>query len=80
MQYHEPTGSCTCRYCLRCDPDKDILIRASLNGRGEYRITNWFVNRNTPVGDDADYYERMPHGGSRYIDWNKLIAIERKVI
>lgn len=28
----------------------------------------YFINRNTPVGEPADYYERMPHGGKKFIE------------
>jgi hypothetical protein len=56
----------------------DTLIYKKRGG-GERRILprKWWVNRNTPVGDDAELWERMPHDGKRLLDWDKLIGVER---
>lgn len=56
----------------------DTLI-LSKRGGGERRVPpgKWWINRNTPVGEDADLWERKPYGGTRYIPWTQLIAIER---
>ena len=35
----------------------------------------WF-DRNTPVGEDADVWERMPHNGRRLIQWSDVIRKE----
>ena len=55
----------------------DTLI---LKGRGgkERRIppSKWWINRNTPVGEEADLYERKPYGGKRLINWDEVIALE----
>ena len=57
---------------------KDTLI-VKKRGGGERRVMTgkWWVNRNTPVGEDADLWERMPHDGRRWISWESLIAVER---
>lgn len=36
--------------------------------------TKWFVNRNTPVGDPADFYEVKPYDGQRYIPGKEIIG------
>ncbi len=57
---------------------KDTLI-VKKRGGGERRVPpgKWWINRNTPVGEDADLMERMPHNGYRYLSWDSLIAVER---
>jgi len=58
----------------------DTLLYAKRGG-GERRVPpgKWWVNRNTPVGDEAELWERMPHDGRRLLDWDKLLAVERVV-
>jgi len=37
--------------------------------RKRYRIVKeWFINRNTPVGEPADWYESKPFGGKMFIE------------
>lgn len=36
----------------------------------------WFIDRNTPVGEDADIYEIKPFGGKRFIPLNKVLRTE----
>lgn len=39
--------------------------------RGKYRFideSKVFINRNTPVGESADFYERMPYNGKRMFE------------
>lgn len=42
------------------------LIVKARNATGERRIPpdKWFINQYTPLGDDADIYERKPFWGS----------------
>lgn len=56
----------------------DTLILAKRGG-GERFVPGdkWWIDRNTPVGEDADLYERKPYGGKRYVSWKELIAVER---
>lgn len=35
---------------------------------------DWFYNPNTPVGDDAEYFERKPYGGKREFVHRDIIA------
>ncbi len=58
--------------------DKDVLILKGRKGK-ERRLTpdKWWLNRNTPVGEDADLYEEKPYGGRRYVPWKEVIAVER---
>ena len=35
----------------------------------------WWIDRNTPVGDDADLYELKPWNGRRYVPWGDIIAV-----
>ena len=66
------------RTCLN---QTDTLI-VQKRGGGERHIQNgkWWINRNTPVGEDAELWERMPYGGKRQIDFDKIIAIIRTEI
>ncbi len=37
--------------------------------RGRYRLVkDYWIDRNTPVGDPADFFERKPFGGNKYIE------------
>ncbi len=57
----------------------DVLIMSTPDG-GERKIpaNKWRINRNTPVGDDADLWEYMPYNGQRYLRWADLVAVERE--
>lgn len=48
---------------------KENLIISSGQGK-EKRIPagKWFINRGTPVGEPADFYEVKPYGGRKLID------------
>jgi len=54
----------------------DLIVKK--RGGGEKRIPSgkWWINKNTPVGEEADLIERMPHNGYRYLNWNDLIRVE----
>ncbi len=58
--------------------DDDALV-VTKRGGGERILEpeQYCVNRNTPVGEDADLYELKPHGGRRYRQWSDVIAILR---
>lgn len=60
---------------------RDTLI-VKKRGGGERRIKSgkWWINRNTPVGEDAEVWERMPHDGRRRIHYSKIIATEKSPI
>jgi len=64
------------RVCL--NPAHTLIVKK--RGGGERRIPphKWWINRNTPVGEDAEIWERMPHEGRRYISYSDIIAMERE--
>jgi hypothetical protein len=47
-------------------------------GGGERTIPphKFWINRNTPVGEDAEIWEHMPHDGKRFIRWSDVIRKE----
>ena len=52
-----------------------IIIRSIY--KNKYRVfapNKWWINRNTPVGEDAELYLRKPYGGKEYISWDKVIG------
>lgn len=61
---------------VRLHREATIIIKS--RGGKERRISpdKWWVNRNTPVGEDAELWERMPYQGKRRISWDKIVAIE----
>ena len=58
--------------------DQRHALSVQKRGGGERRIESgrWWINKNTPVGEDAEIWERMPHSGRRLIDDRKIIATE----
>ena len=38
----------------------------------------WYINRNTPVGDDSELWEVKPFDGRKYIHWMDVVAILRQ--
>lgn len=63
---------------LRLDESDNLIVRTRSKER---RILSgkWWVNRNTPVGEDAELIERKAFGGRRYLDWGDIVAVERLV-
>lgn len=46
---------------------------------GEMRIIKagkWFINRRTPVGEDAELIERKAFGGRKYLDIRKYKKLQ----
>ncbi len=57
------------------DRGDSLVVRG---GGGKERIVKagkWWVDRNTPVGEDADLWEVKPWNGKRYVPWGDVIAI-----
>jgi len=48
-------------------PDKFPIIKAG----------NWYLNRNTPVGEDAELIERKPYNGYRILDIRKSERLKK---
>ena len=38
----------------------------------------WWLNKNTPVGEDAELWKRMPWNGRRELSFNNIIAVYRE--
>jgi hypothetical protein len=66
---------------VHCPQKGDVLIVRARNGR-ERRIPadKWWVNRDTPVGDEADLWERKPFDGRKQLEWRDLLAVERQAL
>ena len=60
--------------CLR---KGDVLIYKPRKVEHRILADKWWINRNTPVGDDAELYQRKPYGGNKMLDFKYLIAVER---
>ena len=57
--------------------DDDFIV--IINRKKEKIIPphKWFINKNTPVGEDAELYEIKPHGGKKRVDFNDIVATMR---
>ena len=76
-QYHGTNKPCKCRYCVGIRKG-DVLIRKAKTTDREYRVTKYFINGRTPVGEDSELYEVKPFGGRHAIEWCDIVKIERK--
>lgn len=58
---------------------QDLIVKK--RGGGERRIPadKWFADRRVDVGESADLYERMPHGGKRPINRANIIRREESI-
>ena len=56
------------------DRTKPLIVKKRGGGERVISAGNWFINRNTPVGEEADVYERKPYNGKKYIPWDKIIG------
>ena len=58
---------------------EEILIYKDYNGIArEILPHNYWINRQTPVGEDAELWERKPNGGKRLLEWNRVIKKKAK--
>lgn len=57
---------------------KESTIYVKKRGGGERAIPpgKWYINRNTPVGEDAEIWERMPHNGRREIFRQDILRVD----
>ena len=60
---------------------RDTLV-VPKRGGGEKKIppSKWWINRHTPVGDDAILYIRKPYGGKCEMSFRCIIAVEREIL
>jgi hypothetical protein len=63
---------------LWIDPVDSLVLKRSKSAKERtIKGGNWFIDRNTPVGDDAILYERKPYGGKREVALREVVAIIR---
>ncbi len=61
--------------------DEDDLVVLRRNKKEKViKSCNWWINRRTPVGEPAEWFERKPYGGQRQMDPKEIIAILRNEI
>ena len=53
-----------------------LVVKKRGGGERVIEPKKFWINRNTPVGDDAEIWERMPHEGRRYIPWSSVVHKE----
>lgn len=64
---------------IHLDPTKNLVVMKFQWGKlwkGETRTIKadkWWINRNTPVGEDAEIWERKPYGELNQI-WREHIV------
>lgn len=58
-------------------PGETLIVKKRGGGERAIPPSKWWIDRNTPVGDDADLYERMPYGGQRLISRSTIIRREQ---
>lgn len=52
---------------------KTYVIKKRGGGEKHLAPGKYYLDRDTPVGDDACLYELKPYGGMRYIPWSAVI-------
>lgn len=50
-----------------------IVLAKTKTGIRTIPAGKWGIDRYTPVGEDAQLYERMPYGGKRFIKWSDVV-------
>ena len=55
-----------------------LVIKKGRSGERIIKAKKWWINRNTPVGDDAELWEVKPYDGKKYIPWSDVISILRE--
>jgi len=53
-----------------------LVIRKRGGGERVIEPAKFWINRNTPRGEDAEIWERMPYEGRREILWSQVIRKE----
>lgn len=56
---------------------KAIIVRKRSGGERTIPRDRLHLNRFTEIGESAEYYEKMPHTGRRWIDPKTIVRIER---
>lgn len=56
------------------DPQKSLIVTKRGGGHRVIPAGQWWIDKSTPRGDDADLYERKPHNGNRYISRETVVG------
>lgn len=51
-----------------------VVVCRNAKGSRDIPARKWWVHRDTPVGEDADIYERKPYGGNKYHPYTKILG------
>lgn len=54
--------------------DDDIILLTKTGRTRVLKAGDYWINRNTPVGEPADWYERKPYNGRRLIDHSEILG------
>ncbi len=54
-------------------PKEKLVIKKRGGGERTLAPYRWFIDQNTPVGEDADFYEVKPFGGRRRISRAEIV-------
>jgi len=58
--------------------DEIIIYKDSNGSIREIQPHKYWINRRTDVGEDAELWERKPHGGKKLLQWNRVIGRKSK--
>lgn len=59
--------------------DNDLVVKKRGGGEKIIPAGKWWINRNTPVGEDAEFWERMPWDGRRIIPNSDVIRDQPRI-
>lgn len=65
------------QYHTYLDIRHNLIVKKRGGGEKVIKAGKWWINKHTPVGEDAEIWERMPYHGRRFIDHKNIIAIEK---
>lgn len=54
--------------------DDDIILLTKTGRTRVLKAGDYWINRNTPLGEPADWYERKPYNGRRLIDHSEILG------
>lgn len=54
--------------------DADIILLTKTGRTRVLKAGDYWINRNTPVGEPADWYERKPYHGRRLMDHSEILG------
>lgn len=65
------------RNLMSLDESFALIVKKRGGGERVIKSGNWWMDRQTPVGENAEIFERMPYDGRRTIPRNTILAIEK---